>query len=175
MLPPGRARPAANPLATGSFRRTAKTIGTVPVARWAARHHHDVEVELNELGDQAGEPVCVPLRPAIVDHDRLALDPAQIAQAPLESRDVGGLVLRVQVPEKTDSRDSLCRRLGFGAHRRGQNREDENRDQPPQEPPVASMHGQDYQRRRSFKQTPGPPRRGRSARSARLASRRDAI
>ena len=53
-------------------------------------HHHDVDVELNELGDQNGEPVRVPFRPAIVDDDILALDPAEIAQAFLEGREVTG-------------------------------------------------------------------------------------
>ena len=105
--------------------------------RGRSGHYHDVDVELNELGDQAGEPVRVPFRPAIVDHDSLAFDPTEIAQAPLECRDVSGLVLRVQVPEEADSRDGLCRRLRVDADRRGKNGDNKGRYHLPPDRPTS--------------------------------------
>jgi hypothetical protein len=39
---------------------------------------------LDELGGERGEPIDVPFRPAILDRNRLPLDPPQLAQTSVE-------------------------------------------------------------------------------------------
>src|SRR5262249_62387285 len=41
---------------------------------------NDIDLEPDELGHDFGEALAAPLRPAILDHDRAALDPAEFAQ-----------------------------------------------------------------------------------------------
>ena len=86
-LPPGRARLATRPAATGSL-PTMKTIGIVEVAFFAAsaegvaaaRHDH-VDLAADEIGGQCGQPIIATLRPAVFDRHILSLDIAGFAQS----------------------------------------------------------------------------------------------
>src|SRR5262249_55295464 len=84
-LPPGRANEATRPAPTGSP-ATAKTIGIVAVARCAAGaatplSKNDTDVEANELSRDFGVAFAAPFRPAILDHEGRALDPAELTHA----------------------------------------------------------------------------------------------
>jgi hypothetical protein len=46
-----------------------------------ARGHHDVDLAAHELGRDLGEALVAAVGPAIVDRDRAALDPAELAKA----------------------------------------------------------------------------------------------
>ena len=85
MLPPGRARLATSPVSTGSP-MIAMTIGNRrgralggQRARRAVRDD-DVDLEPNQLGCQAGQPLVSALRPPVLDDDVPALDVAEIAK-----------------------------------------------------------------------------------------------
>ena len=83
-LPPGRARLATRPVPTGSP-AIAKTIGMTDVACFAASalrfpRDNDIDLEPDELGRDLGEALAASLRPAILDRDGAALDPAEFAQ-----------------------------------------------------------------------------------------------
>ena len=83
-LPPGRAKLATRPVPTGSA-ADAKTIGMTDVACFAAsdcasRRDDDIDLEPDELGRDLGEALAASLRPAILDRDGAALDPAEFAQ-----------------------------------------------------------------------------------------------
>jgi len=54
--------------------------------RGRTRRRDDINLGLHELGDEDGEPIKVPFRPALLDRHVLALDPAQLAQAAKERR-----------------------------------------------------------------------------------------
>src|SRR5262245_14491126 len=84
-LPPGRARLATRPVATGSP-GSAKTIGMIVVACFAARirlgpiRHNHIDLEPDELGCDLGGAFIATLRPAILDRDIPPLAPAQLTQ-----------------------------------------------------------------------------------------------
>ena len=86
-LPPGRARLATRPNATGSP-PAMKTIGIVEVALFAAqcrracrRRGDHVDLAADEIGGQRRQPIVVVLCPAVFDRDVLALDVAGVAQS----------------------------------------------------------------------------------------------
>ena len=86
-LPPGRARLATRPAATGSL-PPRKTIGIVEVALFAAsaegvaaRRHDHVDLAADEIGGQGGQPIIMALRPAVFDRHVLSLDIAGFAQS----------------------------------------------------------------------------------------------
>src|SRR5260370_10910235 len=79
-LPPGLARLATKPLATGSI-ATAKTMGMTDVACGDSATDGDNYVDLHphELGGNFGVTLGAALRPTILDRDVTVLDPAQFA------------------------------------------------------------------------------------------------
>ena len=85
-FPPGRARLATNPVATGSA-TDGMTMGIVAVAclaatsPWCSLGHDDINLETNQLGRQFGESLVLSLSPTEFDGEVLAFDIAQIAQA----------------------------------------------------------------------------------------------
>jgi hypothetical protein len=70
-LPPGRARLATRPNSTGSV-PLLKTIGIVEVALLAASTEGPpgrdyIDVTIDEVGGQSGQPIIAALRPAVFD------------------------------------------------------------------------------------------------------------
>ena len=113
-LPPGRARLATRPVPTGSS-AVAKTIGMTDVACFAAsdrgsRRDNDIDLEPDELGRDLGEALAASLRPAILDRDGAALDPAEFAQPLHKSGDPWARGRGCRPDQKPDGRQ-LCRLL----------------------------------------------------------------
>src|SRR5215470_17285449 len=85
-LPPGRLRLAMRPSLTGSPPVT-KTIGIVVVADLGYNCRGDVmrsdhrHLTAYQIGCEVGQSVSLVLRPAILDHDILALDVAGFTNA----------------------------------------------------------------------------------------------
>ncbi len=91
MFPPGRARLLTRPDAAGSL-NTTKTTGIVRVACFAARIAAVPETTMRSTlactssRDERRKPLGVAPRPSIFDAHVLALDPAEVAQAAAEHR-----------------------------------------------------------------------------------------
>ena len=83
-LPPGRAR-TRDHAGANRVPAVAKTIGMakLPALRGdcrASRRDDDIHLEPDELSGDLGKPLAAPLRPAILDRDGAALDPAELTQ-----------------------------------------------------------------------------------------------
>ena len=121
MLPPGRARLATKPSATGSP-ETVKTIGIVLVACLAAlvaagdAGDDDIHLQANEIGGERRQPLILPLGRPILDHDVLTFDVAQLAQ-PLPECFVEE---RGDVAQEPDLGGLPPRLLRLGGERRGE-------------------------------------------------------
>jgi hypothetical protein len=90
-LPPDRARPAIRPSPTGS--PLEKTIGIVDVAFFVAgaeggAGHDHVDLAVDEVGGQGGQPIIAALCPAEFDRRVLSLDVVGFAQSLAERDDI---------------------------------------------------------------------------------------
>ena len=84
-LPPGRAKLATMPPPTGSF-ASAKTMGMTAVtcftaATWGPAVTTRSTLQVDELGRDLGGALGAGLRPAILDRDGAAFDPAKFMQS----------------------------------------------------------------------------------------------
>jgi hypothetical protein len=118
-LPPGRARLATRPLATG-FPAIGKTIGMADVACFAAMTAGVPCVtmmstlSLTELSHELGEAFVASLRPAILDRDITTFRPAEFAQSLHKGSNPFPLARSRALPQEADGRQ--LRRL-LSAHR----------------------------------------------------------
>ena len=111
MFPPGRARLVTSPLLSGSpggrhddRDRLRRSFGGKGTGR--TRCHDDVDLEPDQLGRNLREAIFVPLRPAVLDGDALALDVAEVAESLAERLEDLGLQRRrggAEVPEARQS------------------------------------------------------------------------
>jgi hypothetical protein len=119
MLPPGRARLTTRPVPIGSP-DAAVTIGMTDVACLA------VDLEPDEFGGDLGEALFGTFRPAVLDCDGAALDPAKLTQ-PLQKSgyplSLGRTCARAQEPNRL--RRLLRARGEWPCHRRAAEDRDE--------------------------------------------------
>src|SRR5262249_12395936 len=118
MLPPGRARLATSPSATGSP-TIGNTIGMVAVARRAASapsepppRPDDINLQRREFGGQRGQPLGLSLGVAVFDDKIAALDIAEIAQSAEEGLSdlrVAARAIERQIADPRKLAGLLCR------------------------------------------------------------------
>ena len=115
-LPPGRARLATRPAATGSLmpseddrdRRGRNFRGQCRTE--IAACHDQIDLAADEIGGQCGQPIIAAFRPAVLDRHVLSLDIAGFAQSLAERGHQGRKRTGRRAAEETDHRERLLLR-----------------------------------------------------------------
>ena len=86
MWPPGRARLATKPSLTGSPSRRKRwgsfaVVSLIAVVTSGADRDQHVRPQLHQLGRETGDAIRPALREAIIDHDVLSVDVAELLQS----------------------------------------------------------------------------------------------